>query len=341
MKLVLIAMLALAACAGVLGFSRTEDAPFPHRKHVLAGVACVTCHADIERAQAALHMPTDATCVSCHAKPHDARSCAGCHTSVETAAQLATTKDHLRFDHGTHLKGPAKGNCMRCHGAVADGDRHLRPPMATCFKCHDEQRDARQCDACHKNLAEEQSLPLGHLAHDGDWVREHGVRAASSGDLCASCHTRESFCASCHGVTVPVLAGPTRLTNSLAASPHLGNFRARHTLEARADPGACATCHRPDRCLACHTAKNVAGGASRSPHPRGWVGIRASENLHGREARRDPAACASCHGGAGEKLCVSCHTVGGVGGNPHPPGWSSALPLTALPCRMCHTSGLR
>ncbi|HEY4175484.1 MAG TPA: cytochrome c3 family protein [Kofleriaceae bacterium] len=337
----LVVAVALAACAHVLGFTTSEPTAFPHRKHVLSGVACVSCHVGIEGPSSALHIPTDEMCITCHAKPHDTRSCNSCHASRETAAELVETKDHLRFDHAKHLAGPAKGNCMRCHSAVAEGDRHLRPAMATCFKCHDKERDARTCNTCHRDLAEENSLPQSHLAHDGDWIREHGTRAASSGDLCETCHSRQTFCASCHGVTVPVLAGPTRLTNPLSASPHVGNFGARHSLEARAEPGACTTCHQPERCASCHRDRGVAGDTRASPHPPGWVGLTSSENLHGRAARRDPATCASCHSGAGEKLCVQCHAVGGVGGNPHPPGWSSRLPRSALPCRMCHPSGAR
>jgi hypothetical protein len=70
------------------------------------------------------------------------------------------------------------------------------------------------------------------------------------------------------------------------------------------------------------------------------VGALGTSNEHGRAARRDPASCASCHGGAGEMLCVGCHRVGGIGGNPHPPGWSSRQSLTDMPCRLCHTPGL-
>jgi hypothetical protein len=75
---------------------------------------------------------------------------------------------------------------------------------------------------------------------------------------------------------------------------------------------------------------------SPNPHPPGWVGPARADNEHGRAARRDPVSCAGCHGGAGEALCVSCHRVGGVGGNPHPPGYRSNQPMTALPCRQCH-----
>jgi hypothetical protein len=216
----------------------------------------------------------------------------------------------------------------------------MRPPMATCFRCHDDLQKARRCDGCHVDLAEEGTLPATHLAHDGDWIREHGARTASSGDLCETCH-RQSFCASCHGVTVPTLPAERRLADPFRAQLHRAGFVGRHAVEARSDPGACTTCHAPDRCITCHVEKGIAATARGNPHPRGWVGLAAADNLHGREARRDPASCAGCHGGAGEQLCVSCHAVGGIGGNPHPPGFSSTLPLSAMPCRMCHPLGAR
>ena len=340
-RIAITAFVLLAACAGILGLTKRGSEGFAHRKHVVAGVSCTTCHAGIEANEGALHLPDDKTCEGCHAKPHDTRSCMGCHASPATAAELLATKDHLLFDHGPHLKGPARGNCMRCHTGVAEGDEHLRPAMATCFKCHDDQQKARTCDGCHRDLPDEGTLPQSHLAHDGDWIREHGTRAASSGDLCETCHSKQSFCTTCHGQSVPALAATTRFADPFSTSPHRGGFASRHSLEARSDPGACATCHQPDRCVACHTSRGVAGDSRATPHPRGWVGLTSSENLHGREARRDPAACASCHGGAGEQLCVGCHAVGGVGGSPHPPGWNSQQPLTAMPCRMCHRSGAR
>ena len=341
-RTIIMISLVLVACAGVLGLRTQGTSMFPHRKHVLAGVACTFCHRGVERGGTALHLPDDAICTTCHVKRHDPRSCMGCHIPPDAIGQLVEAHDHLKFDHQRHLSGPAKGNCMHCHIGVADGDERMRPVMATCFNCHahDAARDARKCDACHKDLAEEGSLPRSHLAHDGDWLREHGTRAASSGDLCETCH-KQTFCAECHGQTVPALRATQRFSDPFAASSHRAGFAARHSLEARSAPGACATCHQPDRCVTCHVAKQIAGEGRGSPHPRGWVGVSAAQSQHGREARRDPAACAACHSGAGEQLCVSCHAVGGVGGNPHPPGWSSRVPLTAMPCRMCHPLGAR
>jgi hypothetical protein len=59
--------------------------------------------------------------------------------------------------------------------------------------------------------------------------------------------------------------------------------------------------------------------------------------MHGVQARLDPFSCASCHGGAGEQLCVDCHRVGGPGGNPHGRGFTSNKDkILDVPCRFCH-----
>lgn len=328
----------LSACAGILGYARSGvPQAFPHRAHVTAGVACTTCHVKMaEDPGTVLHVPDEASCTTCHAQPHDTRPCLTCHAETGALAELADARAHLVFDHGKHL-GTARGNCMRCHVGIAEGDQAMRPTMATCFKCHDDRRQARTCETCHKNLEDTRTLPATHLAHDGDWVREHGTRAAASSDACGSCHG-ERFCASCHGKTAPLVPSTLRFSDPFAGNLHRAGFASRHGLEAKSEPGQCATCHQPSRCLACHAERGVAGDTKRSPHPAGWLGI---DNAHGREARRDPAACASCHDGAGQQLCVGCHAVGGVGGSPHPAGWSSRQPLSALPCRLCHPIGSR
>jgi hypothetical protein len=334
-----IACIALAACAGVLGLAHDRGPrAFPHRKHVVAGITCTKCHVGIDgNTRAAL--PDDASCRDCHAKPHDPRPCLACHVASGALAELAEAREHLVFDHGRHASA-SNGNCMRCHVGIAEGDDHLRPAMATCYKCHahEEARDARRCETCHRNLDDGATLPASHLAHDGDWLREHGTRAASSGDLCQTCH-REQFCAECHGKTVAALPAARHFTDPFTPSVHRAGFAARHSLEARAEPGTCTTCHTPARCASCHVDLGIAGEGRRSPHPAGWVGPAPGDNEHGRAARRDPAACASCHDGAGQSLCVGCHRVGGVGGSPHPAGFSSRIPLGAMPCRMCHPLG--
>jgi len=340
----------LAACAGILGLRPPGRAPFPHRAHVLAGTSCLECHRGADRAgdQGPLHLPDDASCRTCHAKPHDSRPCLGCHGGEWTALDALQAREHLRFDHARHREA-SRGNCVRCHAGIQEAGQRLRPAMAVCLKCHEHGGDfqARACDRCHVNLAEERTPPASHLVHDADFARTHGAVAGSSGDLCSTCHAQR-FCASCHGTEMPVLPARLALFDAPGqASVHRAGFASRHSIEAAAQPGACSSCHQPESCLGCHAERRVSAaaagtpgdGAAASPHPRGWVGLTRSENEHGRAARRDPAGCAACHGGAGESLCVSCHRVGGIGGSIHPPGWSSRQSVGDLPCRLCHTSG--
>jgi hypothetical protein len=212
--------------------------------------------------------------------------------------------------------------------------------MAVCLGCHQhsDQFSARQCDQCHVDLIGERLLPTSHLVHEGDWLREHGTRAASAMALCSTCHTNKQ-CAGCHGVgTVPALPSILHFDDTLALGMHRAGFRSRHSLEARAQPGLCTTCHDTKSCDTCHADRHVSvAGGGQSPHPPGWLGLRGEPNDHGRAAWRDPAVCASCHSGQGEQMCVGCHRVGGVGGNPHRPGWTSEKrPNVDQPCRLCH-----
>lgn len=350
MLLIVAGALSVAACARILGLRDDELRMFPHRRHVLAGVSCTKCHVGITAAgdEGPLHLPTAATCTTsgCHAKPHNSAPCLACHSHPDAAANAARARTNITFSHVAHL-GAANGNCARCHLGVADSDGPLRPPMVACWNCHehDRVRDVRNCSACHPHLEAEHTPPADHIVHDLGFATSHGKYAAAAADACASCH-RDSFCANCHGVTAPVIPARLALANPFAASVHRPAFLARHGEEARGEPAACTSCHLPQACSNCHNRAEVAGRASsgrpaRSPHPKGWVGIGVGNNEHGLAARRDPLTCASCHGGAGEMLCVSCHAVGGSGGNPHPVGWSSASPLSALPCRLCHQPGWR
>jgi hypothetical protein len=245
----------------------------------------------------------------------------------------------VRFSHQDHLRR-MPGSCVRCHGGVAEGDDRLRASIGACLSCH-EHKDRfaiRDCDACHDRLARDLRPPDSHLVHGPDFLPRHGARAAASPDLCGTCH-KERFCASCHGVSAPAAPSTLAFDDPFAAGMHRAGFSARHAEEARAQPGLCSTCHTEKSCRACHDRREVSapeGVTRRNPHPPGWVGPGAGQNEHGRAARRDPASCASCHGGAGEALCIGCHRVGGIGGNPHPPGWSSRKDLRQAPCRACH-----
>jgi len=340
--LLLVAALLVASgmgCAEILGFRPPGHQPFEHRAHVLRGITCVRCHAGAATAgdEGPLHIPGTEDCKACHERPHDDRPCGTCHGLPSTRASALRAREILRFSHATHVPR-AKHNCVRCHVDIESGAAILRPRMATCGGCHKHQAElANDCDACHVNLREEDTKPDDHLIHDGNFLREHGLRAAANRQICSSCH-EERFCASCHGVTVPALPEKLAFDDPMKAGVHRAGFLARHPEEAKRDPGLCTTCHQPSVCQDCHAKKNlVPAGGAKSPHPAGWLGPPGSPNDHGRAAWRDPDTCAGCHGGAGEALCVGCHKVGGIGGNPHSAAFSSRKqPKTDRPCRMCH-----
>ena len=341
---VLVFALLLAACAGILGLRpKTGPTVFEHRGHVLKGVSCLECHSGITAAgeEGPLHLPTDANCRKCHEKPHDEHSCLGCHGTPHERQSAELARTSLRFEHRKHM-APANGQCIRCHERIADTNpQSLLPKMATCFGCHHHQNEfaMRTCDGCHVDLPGEHVRPDSHVVHEGDFVREHGVRAASARDLCSTCHS-ERYCLGCHGATVPALPARLAFDSPQLSGLHRAGFKSRHALESRDQPGLCITCHSEASCQECHTREHVGAlsGAATSPHPRGWIGSgRGASGGHGTAARLDPMSCAGCHGGAGEQLCVGCHKVGGPGGSPHGPGFASHKDKRRdVPCRQCH-----
>lgn len=339
-------VLLAVGCAKILGLEQEpNDGPFEHRAHVLEGINCLECHAGIEDAgqDGPLHLPSTADCVTCHRDPHDPNPCSNCHGRARTRSAALTAKEHMRFSHAQHAEEGA-GDCIRCHVNVTIDDDYVRTKHPTCFGCHAHkgQWDTRDCDGCHVEVQAELGMPESHVIHDGDFLREHGLQAAAQADLCTSCHTQRE-CAECHGVTVAAIPSRLAFDEPLRPSMHRANFIAVHDMQAAADPGACVVCHSPLFCVDCHERVGIAGfdAPSGNPHPPGWSGPPGTSNTHGPAARLDPLNCATCHGGAGEMLCVGCHRVGGPGGNPHPPNFESRLDIVNdLPCRLCHLGGL-
>ena len=68
-----------------IAWTRVHELPdyvrFTHKRHVLAGVACQTCHGDVAKMEAAVQMAplTMGWCLSCHNERRASTDCLVCH----------------------------------------------------------------------------------------------------------------------------------------------------------------------------------------------------------------------------------------------------------------------
>jgi hypothetical protein len=332
--------------AALLGACSEKSAPlFPHRLHLAelscnapgrpACLTCNSCHV-ASGTERDYPPPPEALCVTCHQGE-------GGLVRASLGAVAPRPYGEIAIDHERHLAMPEiRGQCVTCHSGVVERGSGASPlpPMSRCFTCHEheQQWQRAECGPCHQASDLARTPPETFLQHDSDFMRHHGDLAPFDKALCRSCHEQRD-CQSCHDLTQDLTAeirAPERIEGPFV---HRGDFLSRHSIEARATPTGCATCHTPETCDACHVARGVSGNAleATNPHPPGWVTNSAAyPSLHGREARRDIVACAGCHEQGPATNCIRCHRVGGYGGNPHPAGWRSARSTSAEMCRYCH-----
>jgi len=253
---------------------------FDHSAH--RGSLCERCHGDLRRVELATtrQLPTMATCLGCHRDGSDERHCADCH--LAKLGGLIET----RFEHGTLV--PAHDGLGDAHGPGFQ-DHHAQEARqigATCAACH----DASECVACHQGVTK----PLDF--HPGNYLLTHAVDARRGKPDCSACHRAQSFCVGCHereGLGTRSDSQFTSIDPDRAfhppgwASPGPGpNLHAR---DARRSITSCASCHREDECLKCHSAQP--GGLRASPHPAGWRGSARCRALD----RGNRRMCLRCH----------------------------------------------
>ncbi|MCB9597290.1 MAG: hypothetical protein H6719_31485 [Sandaracinaceae bacterium] len=346
---------AIAILALLAGGCHEPPAPhdhilFAHGPHLREGMSCARCHtvpasdgavADEDSATPSATrpmLPSEESCRGCHDDPARDR-CSRCHTVPASPGRYAARTDDIRFDHEDH-DDPESGRCVSCHGEDMTSLATFepgRPPMDTCTSsCHADDMRSLACARCHQDLHQYSLNDVALVDHGIGFLRRHGARARADAALCSQCH-EPTFCEDCHltaqGPPLEVY-DPALVYRDFV---HRGDFTARHGVEAGLERGTCARCHGVSFCDGCHTASGIGGSvAPGSPHPPGWLDPLSSVG-HAREARRDLLGCVSCHESDAERTCVPCHRVGGVAGNPHPPGFGASMdPLLHGVCRACH-----
>ncbi|MCB9641826.1 MAG: hypothetical protein H6728_02005 [Myxococcales bacterium] len=346
LALIFVGWFGISACRDYIKEAKRK--PFPHAHHPL--LACNTCHTADAQGQMKLTV-TVKQCRFCHteAPPHQPAWLAFV-SQINGPSGGSASPRPIFFSHTTHAArikgyGTAQG-CGTCHGDVTSRKGGVRTPtMATCLSCHNHQKDYDEmnCKRCHQDLRQYPLKPLSDYHHGPDFARNHKRFAVGRVDLCVTCHD-QPFCARCHDPNLPGKPSLRFPTDVIQGFIHRGDYISRHGREARLQPSLCNRCHGESRCVTCHqnSRRSVLQGGRTSPHPAGYV-RRGGQAFHGRDARRDPSQCQSCHDQGAKSNCVNCHKVGGIGGTPHPPGWrinNSRFQATQNGmCRVCHGGG--
>ena len=340
--------LAFASSCATLIIADTWEGDFikvPHARHAGAKVDCINCHEDVYDAQSldANYRPAEAKCMECHQEEKDKGNCIMCHTDPKRARAYPKRDHEVKFAHKPHIE-KVKEDCSVCHKSLPDPSRHkdYAPAMASCLRCHNhrEDYDNGRCNLCHNDLSRYPLKPVADFSHQGNWVREHSRDARASVATCATCHD-QTFCADCHAKTVATRVEIKYSEKVASDFIHRDDYVPRHMLDAKSDPTRCARCHGTSFCDNCHTAQNLTPHAAnpRDPHPAGWA-FPASPQFHGPEARSDISQCAPCHDQGPRSICINCHKVGGIGGNPHPTGFTDRHPHAEIQkngmCLYCH-----
>lgn len=247
---------------------------FSHAAH--ATTPCTQCHGDMTKVDLATtrQLPTMNSCLACHTDGAQERRCADCHVA-RPGGTIET-----EFPHGTLIPKNTGMGDSHALGFAKDHAQEARQVNATCTACHDRS----ECVACHQGVTKPMEF------HRGNYLVTHAVEARRGTPDCSACHRAQSFCVACHERSG---LSPRVDSEFSSASPerqfHPANFATRHGPEARRNITSCASCHREDDCVRCHS--NQTGSLRASPHPPNWRGSTRCRALD----RGNRRACLRCH----------------------------------------------
>ncbi len=207
--------------AGVVPRIATYSPKFPHAVHLKSGVACLICHAGIEKDSTAVarHLPKMAQCQSCHAQKQasDPLNCRVCHLQGK---DLRPISHKLEWTHA--------------HQFEAESD------PATCAQCHTNT----YCQNCHEGKN------LSHRTHPLNFEWNHAIEAKMNKTQCLACHQDELYCIQCHREKNVMPASHNRVgwANEIDGG--------QHKIEAEVDLETCLACHGNYQtfptCFRCH-----------------------------------------------------------------------------------------
>ncbi|ACY16080.1 cytochrome c3 family protein [Haliangium ochraceum] len=270
---------------------------FPHRVHVARGQACTGCHGDLAAEGVALatraQLPAMRSCLACHDDRQAARACTTCHLADAGGFVRTRFAEGALMPSGT-LRGAAHDLSFRSAHAGAS-----RSDPDYCASCHQQSF----CVDCHDGAFKPMDF------HGGNYVALHAIDARRDANECSACHRAQSFCTGCHsrsGVSADGRGSefdaeqpgrgfhPPGWSRPGLVGPGHHGFAARRNIEQ------CASCHREEDCVACHSGSPMGGIFGVSPHPPGWATSRRCRVL----LSKNPRVCLRCHIDRAELRCA-------------------------------------
>jgi c(7)-type cytochrome triheme protein len=282
---------------------------FNHRLHATRGLACALCHPTAAAASAPVtraDLPTMASCLACHDGKQVSARCGACHptepdgrlrTNLLTAATIAAGATTLLEPSGSLRGIDAHGPTFRRDHAAAGRDESY------CLSCHRRS----ECVDCHGGVVKPPDI------HPADYVTLHVPDARRNVPDCSSCHRLQTFCVGCHQRTGVAADSTSGLPEERAANPfgtgtgikqfHPAGWArdvagavittprpTSHSVQAKRNIRACASCHREESCLECHSA-DPTRGINFSPHGPNFGATARCRFL----AKRNQRVCLKCH----------------------------------------------
>jgi hypothetical protein len=261
---------------------------FSHAVHADQQIACSTCHGDFVADQVGLatraQLPKMSLCLTCHDGTQAPAECITCHLAGPGGI-VRTDFEQGRLIPSGVLRGDAHDMTFRTsHARVAQSDEKY------CGNCH---RPAF-CVECHDGAIKPMDF------HGNDYVSIHAIEARRNSPDCSACHRQQTFCVACHARSG--VGADQRASDFVPGDPQRayhppGWTMAGHGMEARRNIRQCASCHREQFCVDCHSSQMGTVGVN--PHPPGWAFSNRCESLRRKAAR----TCLRCHIDQAEVRC--------------------------------------
>lgn len=296
--------------------SPIRELRFNHDLHVNGqSMQCETCHTGMDQMTLATEksLPPMATCNTCHNDLAASNACETCHTDFAALRPAGHDRTTFVTEH-KFLARMQDATCMSCHTEESCQDCHSNPDLVQTGL---EKRDLVSPRATRITANDRAQGMVLKKVHDLNFRFTHGVVASAKAGECATCHSTEQFCSTCHMAGGNITQAQFRpLTHQQPNFTTLGfgSGGGLHATLARRDIESCASCHDAQgadpTCITCHMDSDGLKNTDPRTHSRGFM-----RDVKG-DWHSDPgSSCYVCHsdgnarvgGVSGIGFCGYCH----------------------------------